>query len=145
MPTFDGGHYFLTALAPIRTDIIEDGAAASRDNALRKRFPPIRPDVVAHSRVPTSPVHALRKRLDLLATAQQTAGDQSQSPFARNTRNHFVRLVIIDDVAYNGRVERDTLVAAASKDNLVAAQPQDHLSRPFLLFAVDFDARSGDE
>jgi hypothetical protein len=70
VPTFDGGHYFLTALAPIRTDIIEDGqTAAAPDNVLRKRFPPIRTDVITHNRVATSPVHALRKRLDLLATS----------------------------------------------------------------------------
>jgi hypothetical protein len=120
MPTFDGGHYFLTALAPIRTGVVEDELAK------------------------TSPVHALRKCLDLLPTARQTEACHGQSPFARNTRNHFVRLVIIDDVAYNGRVERDTVLATLSGDNLVVAQPQDHLSRPFLLFAVDFDARSGD-
>jgi hypothetical protein len=120
MPTFDGGHYFLTALAPIRTGVVQDDLAE------------------------TSPIHALRKRLDLLATAEQTQACQGQSPFARNTRNHFARLVIIDDVAYNGRVERDTVLATLSGDNLVVAQPQDHLSRPFLLFVVDFDARSGD-
>ncbi len=118
MPTFDGGHYFLTALAPIRTGVVKDGK--------------------------TSPIHALRKSLDLLATAEQTPDCQGQSPFARNTRNHFARFVIIDDVAYNGRVERDTLLATLSGDNLVAAQRQDHLPRPFLLFVVDFDARSGD-
>ncbi len=120
MPTFDGGHYFLTALAPIRTGVVEDGLAE------------------------TSPVHALRKRLDLLATAEQTPDCKGRSPFARNTRNHFARLVIVDDVAYNGRVGRDTLLATASGGNLVVAQPQDHLSRPFLLFVVDFDAASGD-
>ena len=38
MPTFDGGHYFLTVVVPIRTAPVEDGLAV------------------------TSPVHALRKR-----------------------------------------------------------------------------------
>jgi hypothetical protein len=121
MPTFDGGHYFLTALIPIRTDTMPDGDSG------------------------TSPVHALRKVLDMMPTAAETIADNGrQSLFAGNTRNHFARLVIIDDVAYNGRDARDTLVATAGSENLTAAQPQDHLSCPFLLLAVDFDAESGD-
>ncbi|MFZ0426325.1 MAG: hypothetical protein WAL80_25895 [Xanthobacteraceae bacterium] len=117
MPTFDGGHYFLTALIPIRTDMVQD------------------------QRSITSPVHALSKRLDMLATAMQTPGCRGESPFARNTRNHFVRLVIIHDVAYNGREQGNTLLSIGV--DLVVAQPQDHLSCPFLLLAVDFDAASG--
>src|SRR6202521_3054365 len=120
MPTFDGGHYFLTVLAPVRTETLRDG--------------------VAH----TSPVHALRKRLQMLATAAQTpASGARQSAFAKNTRNHFVRFVIIDDVAYNGRDQGSTFLNLLSGDNPMIAQPQDHLSCPFLLFAVDFDAASG--
>jgi hypothetical protein len=118
MPTFDGGHYFLSALVPIRTDTMDDGLAS------------------------TSPVHALRKRLDVLPPAAQTpACHGQQSPFARNTRNHFARFVIIDDVAYNGREPGNKLLSLF--DNLTVAQPQDHLSCPFLFFAADFDAKSG--
>ena len=47
MPTFDGGHYFLTVLIPISTAHVREGN-----------------DV-------TSPVHALRKRLDMLPTAAE--------------------------------------------------------------------------
>lgn len=114
MPTFDGGHYFLTALVPIRAGTVDDGHAV------------------------TSPVHALRKRLSMLPTAGQT-------PFARNTRNHFARLVIIDDVAYNGRTGRDTLLSALLSTVLTTPQPQDHLKCPFLLLAVDFDAKDGSD
>jgi hypothetical protein len=124
MPTFDGGHYFLTVLVPVKTDPIADGSA--------------------------SPVHALRKRLDMLPTAQQSlACGGEQSPFARNTRNHFARFVIIDDVAYNGRQTENSIclllqnALSKKKINLVVAQPQDHLTCPFLLFAADFDAASG--
>jgi hypothetical protein len=124
MPTFDGGHYFLTVLVPVRTDLV-----ATQDD-----------DGVA-----TSAVHALRKRLSLLPTAAQSdACLKGQSPFARNKRNHFVRLVVIDDVAYNGRVSSDTLFNAIRGTDLTAAQPQDHLSCPFLLFVADIDAESGD-
>jgi hypothetical protein len=113
MPTFDGGHYFLTALVPIRTGTVDDGHAV------------------------TSPVHALRKRLSMLPA--------TRTPFACNTRNHFARFVIIDDVAYNGRVGRNTLVSALLSTVLTKSQPQDHLRCPFLLLAVDFDAKDGSD
>jgi hypothetical protein len=120
MPTFDGGHYFLTAVVPIRTAPVKDGLAV------------------------TSPVHALRKRLSLLPTAAETpARGGGQSPFARNTRNHFARFVIVDDVAYPGRMGRNALWGRIRGDDLVIAQPQDHLNCPFLVFVVDFDANSG--
>jgi len=120
MPTYDGGHYFLTVLVPIKTTPVNDDQAV------------------------TSPVHALRKRLTLLQTAAETpAAGAGQSPFARNTRNHFVRFVIIDDVAYVGRSGRNVLLGNITHDNLVVAQPQDHLKCPFLVLAVDFDAKNG--
>jgi hypothetical protein len=126
MPTFDGGHYFLTALAPVKTSPIPDGSAI------------------------TSPVHALRKQLDLLPTAQQSVCSRgNQSPFTKNTRNHFARFVIIDDVAYNGRATENTIclllrnALSKIKINLVVAQPQDHLTCPFLFFGAEFDAASG--
>lgn len=126
MPTFDGGHYFLTVLVPVKTDPISDGSAS------------------------TSPVHALRKRLDMLPTAQQSqACSGEQSPFAGNTRNHFARFVIIDDVAYNGRVTENSIcrlilnLFRKIKNDLVVAQSQDHLTCPFLFFAAEFDAASG--
>ena len=122
MPTYDGGHYFLTALIPIEWHAIEDGA------------------------VVTSPVHALRKQLELLPPAAQTAAcAHRQSPFAKSARTHFARFVVIDDVAYPGRLSGNTLVAAATGVVLTDAQPQDNLNCPFLLFVVDFDAASGDD
>ena len=102
MPTFDGGHYFLTVLIPISTKHVRDGTTV------------------------TSPVHALRKRLDMLPTVADkpaSAGGVSPSPFARNTRNHFARVAIIDDVAYTGRTGRNTLINAAAATVLTDAQP----------------------
>ena len=122
MPTYDGGHYFLTVFIPIRTTPITDGVAF------------------------TSPVHALRKRLAVLPPAVETpACTGAQSPFARNRRNHFARFVVIDDVAYNGRQQPNALLTTFRGQNPVVAQPQDHLIHPFLLFAADFDAASGAE
>src|SRR6266700_3499824 len=104
MPTFDGGHYFLTVLVPIGTDPVKDGDAL------------------------TSPIHALRKRLDVLAPAAQTpTSDGKQSPFARDLRTHFARFVIIDDVAYNGRDGRNVALVTVASTVLTDAQPQDHL------------------
>ncbi|MGH6838405.1 MAG: hypothetical protein ACREDT_06330 [Methylocella sp.] len=120
MPTFDGGHYFLTVLVPVKMDPITDGSAF------------------------TSPVHALRKQLAMLPTAAQTpACGGGQSPFARNTRNHFVRFSIIDDVTYNGREQANVLWTFIKNINPMVAQPQDHLTCPFLFFGAEFDAASG--
>ncbi len=68
---------------------------------------PIAVEPIFDDGVVTSPVHALRKRLSLLPRGER-------SPFARSTRNHFARFVVIDDVAYNGREQPDTLLVAAS-------------------------------
>ncbi|MGI8569036.1 MAG: hypothetical protein ACR2KT_08160 [Methylocella sp.] len=120
MPTFDGGHYFLTVLVPVKTGPIQDGTAF------------------------TSPVHALRKQLAMLPTAAQTpACGGGQSPFARNTRNHFVRFSIIDDVAYNGRQQGNVLWTLIKNINPMVAQLQDHLTCPFLFFGAEFDAANG--
>jgi hypothetical protein len=129
MPNYDSGAYFLTTLVPISIETIPDGEAG------------------------TSPVHALRKALAKLPTARQTSvrGDE-ESPFACNKRTHFARFVVIDDVAYPGRVSPNTVLTAISdvlprryRIDPVVAQPQDHLANPFLFFSADFDAASGDD
>ena len=83
MPNFDGGHYFLTALIPIKSaEYVEQGG--------RKN----------------SPVHMVRDALAVLPKARQSPVTEQtafNSPFARNTRTHFARLVVIDDVINNGR------------------------------------------
>ena len=80
----------------------------------------------------------------MLPTAAQTPDcGGGQSPFARNTRNHFARFAIIDDVAYNGRKQGNVLWTLLRKINPMVAQPQDHLTCPFLFFGTEFDAASG--
>jgi hypothetical protein len=80
----------------------------------------------------------------MLPTAAETpACGGGQSPFARSTRTHFARFVIIDDVAYVGRSGRNALLGGVAGDNMTVAQPQDHLRCPFLLFTADFDADNG--
>ena len=130
MPNFDGGHYFLTVLAPVRTEPLPD----FKDQEGYTRSHPT----------------ALAQRLALLPTGRQSDGlpsDAWPSPFSRNTLNHFTRFAIIEDPHFNGRVSGDALVTAvAGALNLksgqpLRAQPDDRLTTPFLLFAADFDAQ----
>ncbi|HET8701596.1 MAG TPA: hypothetical protein VFL97_08020 [Nitrococcus sp.] len=125
MPNFDGGHYFLTVLAPISDRILKEGDCPSR-----------------------ACVQILRETLACLPTARQSpsseAGDLN-SPFARNRRTHFARFAVLEDVVYNGRDQTDALKTALTDANLSIPQPVDHLNTPYLLFAADFDAASGDQ
>jgi len=123
MPNLDGGHYFLTVLAPIRTDTLAD---------------PISSGSRSHE-------HVLAHELALLPTGRQTAAspqDAPKSPFARNTLNHLARFVIIDGPAFNGRVSEDSLVALIRKINPLTPQKVDGLGTPYLLFAADIDAHA---
>jgi len=121
MPNLDGGHYFLTVLAPIRVDLIAD-------------------EIPGRSR---SHRHQLAQKLALLATGRQTAAsppDAWPSPFAANTLNHMARFVIIGGPAYNGRLSGDTLLGVLRDINPLIPQPVDRLSIPYLLFSADIDA-----
>ena len=129
MPNFDGGHYFLTLLAPVRTEPL--------------------PDFKGKEGYTRSHPTALAQRLALLPTGRQSDGlpsDAWPSPFSRNTLNHFTRFAIIEDPHFNGRVSGDALATAvAGALNLKSGQPlraqhDDRLTTPFLLFAADFDA-----
>jgi hypothetical protein len=134
MPNFDGGHYFLTALIPIKSAeyVEQDG---------RKH----------------SPVHMVRNTLAILPKARQSPVTEQtgfNSPFARNTGTHFARLFVIDDVINNGRNPVNALKvaigsrlgqASAVRLNPTTQQPYDQLSQPYLVFVADFDASSGDD
>jgi hypothetical protein len=125
MPNLDGGHYFLTVLAPIRVDTMTD-------------------PVVGRSR---SHQHMLAQKLALLYTGRQTAvspANAPPSPFAANTLNHLARFVIISGPAYNGRLSGDALVGVIRDTNPLTPQPVDRLSTPYLLFAADIDAPDGE-
>ena len=106
MPNLDGGHYFLTVLAPIRVDTMID-------------------PVVGRSR---SHREMLAQKLALIATGRQTAASPPSgwlSPFSRNTLNHFARFVIIDRPAFNGRVSGDSLIDMAPHADLVLRSPRE--------------------
>ena len=121
MPTLDGGHYFLSTLIPLRLEPVQNGDGGF-----------------------TSPSHVLRETLASLPTAQQSPACVAagfSSPFSRCTRTHFARLVVIDQPMYNGRDGGDAVVEALRTVDLLAHQPVDQLSRPYLMFTADFDAR----
>ena len=123
MPNIDGGHYFLTALLPIDT------------------APIVAPDGVVRL-----PVQLLREKLFHLPTARQAEGAQesdANSPFARNLRTHFARLVVIDDTVFNGRDPANAVSVPLTGKSPLVAQPVDQLNAPYLLFSADFDAGGG--
>ncbi|TDH59188.1 hypothetical protein E2C06_28595 [Dankookia rubra] len=123
MPNYDGGHYFLTMLAPVRLGT----TAGSQRYSWRQTL------------------------LDTLATLPNsqvgvtTRDDEAQSPFTRNTMTHLARFVLIDAPPYNGRISGDSLLAKLRRVDPTVHQPVDGLATPFLLFAADFDAADGSE
>lgn len=127
MANYDSGHYFLTLLAPIRMDsVLRDGQSHSRR-------------------------HLIREALNAMPIGESTIATLNAappSPFARNQATHFARFVVIDDVPYNGKVSRDSLVTTLLGVLPKNLQPKpatvDQLSTPYLLFTADFDAASGD-
>ena len=118
MPNFDGGHYFLTVFAPIKTGVVEQDGPSRR----------------SHEQL-------LRETLARLPTARQTrissAKSGKNSPFCRNERTHFARFAVLDDVTYNGRLPKGP--------SDIDPQRIDRLNCPYLLFAAEFDAATADE
>jgi hypothetical protein len=124
--TFDGGHCYLTALLPIKTNEIVDQAGMR-----------------------SSPVHMIRDALASLPTAHQSPATQNlakNSPFAKNTMTHFLRMAVIDDVIFNGRAPSNALIDAIAnpffhRADRTAPQGVDQLPGPYLLLAIDCDAK----
>jgi hypothetical protein len=138
MPSFDAGFYHLTALLPLRTD----GGPT--------------PDW-SWNGLSTSACSSLRLLLASLRTVDEPrsskeieAGDSPARPvpFSRNQRTHFARLSVINNVAYNGRKQGDT-VFSLLRDR-VLQEPQindpeqpDQLEHAYLALLIDFDAADG--
>jgi hypothetical protein len=120
MPTFDGGHCFLTALVPIETaGVVDRGGWES------------------------SHVQMVREALAILPTAHQSQVTETltcNSPFAKCTKTHFARIVVLDDVIYNGRMPTSALLDQSDR---TIPQAIDHLPSPYLIFTADFDAPEG--
>lgn len=128
MPNFDGGHYFLTVLIPVRAGLCSDP----------------RTDATV-----TSHTQALRAALVALPTALQTPATEKigiNSPFARSDRTHFARFAILDDVAFNGRGQRDPIkVALKLAPQPSVTDPVDRLPCAYLILVADFDTPDGSD
>jgi hypothetical protein len=123
MPNYDGGHYFLTMLAPVRNGTTEDHERFSWRQTLLAKL----------AEMPNSQVGATTK------------DDEAQSPFTRNTMTHLARFVLIDAPPYNGRESGDSLLAKLQQVDPTQHQPVDEFPAPYLLFAADFDAPDGSD
>lgn len=124
MPNLDGGHYFLTTLAPIKVD------------------PQPGTEPVTIQRV--SPVQKVQEALQRLPTAIQspaTVATGHGSPFAKSLKTHLCRFVVIEDAIYNGRQSHDPiLVSLGFKPQPLEPQHIDYLPCPYLFFSADIDA-----
>ena len=129
MPNFDGGHYFLTLLSPIKVNEQPgpDPTETRETYMLRMQR--------ALARLPTAQQSP--------ATIEIASPDPKGivSPFAKTSRTHLARFVVIEDTIYNGRLGVDA-VTASINTKLQPTNPQhvDKLPCPYLMLAVDFDA-----
>lgn len=126
MPDFDGGHYFLSSLIPIRLDLTPQPGSGS---------------VTSHTQ-------AIQEILSILPRENSCSNDPSgdlgnDSPFSRNQHTHFCRMVVIDRLPFVGRQHQDALITAIRKTNPVIPGPVDCLPNNFLALIVDFDAADG--
>jgi hypothetical protein len=124
MPTIDGGHIFLTLLAPVKL-----GETSHPQGQI------------------TTYSHLLREELANLPTAAQSpvsVSTEIPSPFSRCTRTHFLRMFVIDQPMFNGRDPANPLVNAAMQVDPLVHQKFDVLSRPWLALAADIDRRPGE-
>lgn len=121
MASIDGGHYYLTVLAPIRRRWVE---------GLHKQT--------------TAPMILLRERLATLPTAQQTPGTTASgfiSNFSKSSMTHFARFAVIDRLGFNGYVAPDPVFSTLGLQK--SFEHREELKRPYLLFGAEFDAPSG--
>jgi len=119
MPNIDVSTYFLTAAVPVCNEgiVVRDG-------------------------MKSSPIHVVREVLETLPTALQSHATEEiglNSPFSRNLRTHFARVVVLDQPNFAGRDHSDAIVNSIRNTNLLAARPVDQLSCPYILVMIDFD------
>ncbi len=165
MPNFDAGTYFLTILVPVKTETIKrdpnEGANDWDTRYLQAIAGAENQGVAGYQPKAISEVswaQRLRAVLATLPTALQspaTIDIDVMSPFARNTRNHLSRLVLIENAIFNGRSAANPLMDILRRFRVfqtlfgpyeppLVPQHIDKLKTPYLLFATEFDAVSQD-
>lgn len=121
MASVDGGHYFLTILAPVRREWVKG----------------------LHEQT-TAPMILLREKLARMPTAMQTPASTASgriSNFSKSSLTHFARFAVIDRLGYNGYVAADPVLTTLRLQRPI--EHREELERPYLLFAAEFDAPSG--
>jgi hypothetical protein len=123
MPNIDVNTYFFTGVVPVCNEgIVEHGSGRNK--------------------IKSSPIHVVREVLETLPTALQSHATQDiglNSPFSRNLRTHFARLVVLDQPYFNGRNHSNPLVNVIASTNLLDPQPVDQITCPYILVMIDFD------
>jgi len=98
--------------------------------------------IVEHDGMKSSPIHVIREVFETLPTALQSHATEEiglNSPFSRNLRTHFTRFVILDQPYFNGRDHSNALVNAVANTDLLAPQPVDQITCPYIFWTIDFD------
>jgi hypothetical protein len=130
MPNFDGGHYYLTTLTPIRV-----GSPIDLADAQRAEF---------NEPLNVSFVQRIQAVLGNMPTALQSPATEKigvNSPFSKSWRTHLCRFVVIEDIPYNGRISDNPLLSAARlRKKPLTPKSVDQLPCAYLMFVVDFDA-----
>lgn len=138
MPSFDAGYYQFTALLPL-LPADADVSIWRWNNWSKTPLASLR-ELLASFRSVDVPI--LAEEGDCLAGAARAV------PFSMNHRTHFARMVVVEDVAYNGLQHGDTLLGL-SRILLSTLLPPinqespDHLPIAYLLIAIDFDSSDG--
>jgi hypothetical protein len=137
MPNFDGGHYFLSALIPIQNGLfanpVDQGNSSSHTHAIREIL----------ALLPTGSNLVVANGSQASSETDSGCDGDWFSPFSRDLRTHFCRLVVIDDPTFVGREHQDAILTTIRKINPVIPGPVDHLPWNYLALIIDFDAPDG--
>lgn len=138
MPSFDAGYYQFTALIPV-LPAGTDAKLWCWNNWSKTPLASLR-ELLASFRSVDVPT--------LAEEENQSAGAARAVPFSMNNRTHFARMVVVEDVAYNGLQRGDTLLDLLSAlfPGLlppINRESADHLPVAYLLIAIDFDSPDG--
>ena len=128
MPNFDTGHYFLTLLSPIKQGTTEEG--------------------ISHAQNLKQLLNSLRTAHQSPATVSADSSAKDNSPFVLSKRTHICRFMVLDNVIYNGRNQRNALLTKLQMklqkvkvlNPLLQPQPVDRLSCAYLMFTAEIDA-----
>lgn len=138
MPSFDAGYYHFTALLPVLPQGT-DSDSWRWNNWSRSPLASLR-ELLSSFRTVDVPTLAEEDNQHVLAARPV--------PFSMSNRTHFARMVVVEDVAYNGLQRGDTLLDLLGSlfpalRSLINRKPPDHLPIAYLLIVIEFDSPDG--